>query len=163
MMVPPDGSYIALHGADHHAYRAVYHRDDREGHGDPVDDPECWWSFLGECWISWSTISKIMHDLNLTLVYLIRYPIDPSKRVFILAPTYQVARRISTAFGLYDRRSWIYLRDPYFLRGFHAPDILYVTNWELSYQYNIADISNFIKSTKANMINVEHVLEWRKS
>lgn len=53
---PPDGSFVLARFRDHYMCGDVYHRDDREGHGDPEEAPQRWWWHDGNLWMSWNQI-----------------------------------------------------------------------------------------------------------
>lgn len=45
----------------------LWRRDDAEGHCDPQDDPEHWWSYTAESWISWGTLWRTANSSRLRL------------------------------------------------------------------------------------------------
>lgn len=53
---PANGSFVITRNGDDSTGGNVYHRDDREGHGDPADFPERWWWHDGHEWVSWNQI-----------------------------------------------------------------------------------------------------------
>lgn len=62
MQEPPDGSLLFVAGVplEHDDVLFVYHRDDREGHGDPVDHPRHWWCYSTQRWVDWLDVQAIV-------------------------------------------------------------------------------------------------------
>lgn len=67
MEEPGDLAIVFGRHADHWRAGHVWHRDDREGHGDPVDMPQRWWSHSSSRWVSWLQIRVAAEDGDLVL------------------------------------------------------------------------------------------------
>ncbi|MFI7608753.1 hypothetical protein ACIBTV_27085 [Micromonospora sp. NPDC049366] len=70
MAEPPDLAVVFGRYRDHYRAGFVWHRDDREGHGDPVAMPQRWWSHTYQRWVGWLQIVLFAEEEGLTLQLL---------------------------------------------------------------------------------------------
>src|SRR4051812_20324348 len=59
---PGTGSTVRARYAAHHTAGHFFTRDDREGHGDPPDDPQHWFAHTEQEWISWGHVKLFVEN-----------------------------------------------------------------------------------------------------
>lgn len=67
---PPNYSFVLARYKGHPIAGDIFTRDDHEGHGDPVDDPQHWWSHTWRCWTSWGNLCDDAESANRELVLI---------------------------------------------------------------------------------------------
>lgn len=67
---PGDLAIVFGRNRDHHRAGYVWHRDDREGHGDPEAAPQRWWSHNYGRWVNWLQIREYAKEQDLALEQL---------------------------------------------------------------------------------------------
>lgn len=65
---PNSGLTIRARYAAHHTAGVLWTRDDREGHGDPVQAPRHWWSHDMGKWMSWPEIHEFLAEQDEDMV-----------------------------------------------------------------------------------------------
>ncbi len=80
VLEPSRGCVVRARFADHHTAGYIFTRDDREGHGDPVDAPMRWWAHESQKWISWPDVLSFVsgHEQKLELEVLRAPTITPA-------------------------------------------------------------------------------------